>query len=357
MRKAIIGVGFATTALVVGLFLNANIGVVRATSEQGKPEGTVHCEGYSEKSISGTGDRVEYTAPEGKVVTDVCVKRGNTHTPWFTNSNPGGCYEVVGINGNSIVVTRNKSGNQKQKCKDISHIDVKYEDTVTKSSFNLTSMCKVDESTGQMRVRNNSGEEQPFKLYKVGGGFSLEGVAPVGDTLYEVPWTNSSNTYKLEIGGYTYTKSIGNNDVCVVEETEEPVDEPVEEEKSTPAKTHSFSAPAPASAPQCSAVAPTKEAANPHVYRNGDTAVVKWFPSEGSHAHIYYKEGSSSQWQHAVRDIANSGYFEINGLGSKDWDFAVQQANDCAAGPISPVIIDGDAMGQLFVATPGLYVQ
>ncbi len=111
------------------------------------------------------------------------------------------------------------------------------------------------------------------------------------------------------------------------------------------------------SAPQCSATPVVKEAANPHVYRNGDTAIVKWFPSEGGNAHIYYKEHGAGAWQHSVRDISNSGYFEIKGLGTKDWDFAVQQANGCAAGPMSAVIEDGNGKWVLFTPTNGLYVN
>lgn len=132
------------------------------------------------------------------------------------------------------------------------------------------------------------------------------------------------------------------------EPSPEPTVEPKKEATPTPRVSHRFSRPAPAKAPTCDEVDPTKEPANPHLYRNGDQAIIKWHPTEGRNAHIYYKEGSASYWQHAVRDIENTGYFIIIGLGNKDWDFAIQQANGCAAGPMSSVIFDDVAYGVLF---------
>lgn len=95
------------------------------------------------------------------------------------------------------------------------------------------------------------------------------------------------------------------------------------------------------SAPQCEAVAPTKEMANFHVYRNGDDAILKWFPTEGSQANIYYRQNSSANWQYSLTGTENDGYVEIHGLGNLDITFAGQQANGCAGGPMTNAVIDG----------------
>jgi hypothetical protein len=94
-------------------------------------------------------------------------------------------------------------------------------------------------------------------------------------------------------------------------------------------------------APTCGDVAPTKTGANFHIYRNGDQAIAKWFPTEGNKAHIYYKQVGAQDWQYSKRDIDNTGYTEINGLGVLDITFALQQANGCAGGPLTIPVIDG----------------
>jgi hypothetical protein len=94
-------------------------------------------------------------------------------------------------------------------------------------------------------------------------------------------------------------------------------------------------------APQCTATRPVLEALNFHILRNGDTAIAKWMPTNGNKANIYYKLVTSDSWEHAVRDIDNNGYFVINGLGNRDWTFALQQSNDCAGGLMSQYVVDG----------------
>jgi hypothetical protein len=70
---------------------------------------------------------------------------------------------------------------------------------------------------------------------------------------------------------------------------------------------------------------------NPHVYRNGDCALVKWWPKQGDKANIYWRENSSSGWQHALANISNTGYREICGLETQSFTFGVQSVNGCAA--------------------------
>ena len=78
-------------------------------------------------------------------------------------------------------------------------------------------MCRPTTLTGSMRVRNQSTIDAAYVLYRVGGVESYSGTALAGtDTIIEVPWYSSSNTWKLEIMGYTITKAIGNNGWCEV---------------------------------------------------------------------------------------------------------------------------------------------
>jgi hypothetical protein len=83
-----------------------------------------------------------------------------------------------------------------------------------RSAFNLTSMCRLYEDMGQMRVRNQSDSPQAFKLWLYKGDFTLEETAPVGDSLWPVPWSKPNNTYLLNIAGYEFVKAIGKNPLC-----------------------------------------------------------------------------------------------------------------------------------------------
>ena len=127
-------------------------------------------------------------------------------------------------------------------------------------------------------------------------------------------------------------------------ETPEPTPEPIPTEKACVG--HCGSAPTFAGSstnpPVCSAHDP-QAVDNPHVYRNGDTAIVKWYPKDGNKAHIYYKQVDSADWQYSVT-VENTGYAEIHGLGSMDISFAVQAVNDCSGGTsvLSKTIVDGD---------------
>lgn len=281
MKKIILGL---ILILGIGVFLFQTLPV---SADQ--PEGTIHCEDWNEKSIQGTDNEVEYTAPEGKVVSAVCVKRGNSHTPWFTNMNPGGCYLVTGIGTQSVTVTKNEVGNDEQNCKDISHIDIQWENAPEEE-------CEVDCEEEEETCPWN--EELP-----VDSDLCQEPEDPEEPQEPEIPWPQPQ----------------------------------------LPAPGH----PTP-SAPMCQDIAPVHAMANFHVYRNGDQAVIKWVPTEGSLAHVYYKLATSANWEHSVIGTDNDGYLEINGLGNRDWTFAGQQVNGCAAGPMSNQVVDGNGHWVLF---------
>jgi hypothetical protein len=70
---------------------------------------------------------------------------------------------------------------------------------------------------------------------------------------------------------------------------------------------------------------------NPHVYRNGESAIVKWYPKEGNKVNIYYRLNASSGWQYSVQ-VDNTGYFEIKGLDPQaGYTFGLQSVNGCSA--------------------------
>lgn len=90
--------------------------------------------------------------------------------------------------------------------------------------------------------------------------------------------------------------------------------------------------------PTCGNRPPLKAMDNFHVSRWPLMALVKWAPNEGDIAHIYYKESSAGGWQHSKSDIPNNGQTWIFLLVNPNYTFAGQQANGCAAGPLTPEV-------------------
>ena len=130
-----------------------------------------------------------------------------------------------------------------------------------------------------------------------------------------------------------------------VEPTPEPTIEPEPTVQPTPAPTGE---PAPGKpegctqncgVPACTDTAP-EPVVNPHVYRKGDVALVKWYPKQGDKVNIYWRLNSVGEWQHSIAGSPNDGYEEITGLGNLDWTFGVQSVQGCATdGVISASII------------------
>jgi len=132
-------------------------------------------------------------------------------------------------------------------------------------------------------------------------------------------------------------------DTCEPEVTPTPTNPPTREESKPEGCTHDCGVPA------CTDSVP-KEVANPHIYRKGDCAIVKWWPTEGNKANIYWKENSSGDWQHALAGVDNTGYREVCGLSNLDYTFGVQSVNGCAADGIVnasnlSVVVDGATNG------------
>lgn len=109
----------------------------------------------------------------------------------------------------------------------------------------------------------------------------------------------------------------------------------------------------PVGAPTCPDLSPVKAPANAHVVRNGTSATVNAFIPEGNKVQVYYRENSSSDWQHAVRDVpVTNGYVsvEVNNLDANlGYTFGIQAASGCAGGEtILAGIIDPPAYGKIF---------
>jgi len=97
-------------------------------------------------------------------------------------------------------------------------------------------------------------------------------------------------------------------------------------------------------APSCTEAIVSKEAINFHIFRKGDQAIAKWWATGGNKATIYYKQVGSPDWQYSLV-VDNTGYAEINGLGSLDITFALQQHNNCGTGTLTTPVIDGASEG------------
>lgn len=69
---------------------------------------------------------------------------------------------------------------------------------------------------------------------------------------------------------------------------------------------------------------------NPHVYRNGDCAIVKYWPSSDK-VNLYWKQNSSGDWQYSLANQPATGNHTICALGSMDVTFGVQSVSGCAA--------------------------
>lgn len=83
--------------------------------------------------------------------------------------------------------------------------------------------------------------------------------------------------------------------------------------------------------------------ANPHVFRAGEAATVKWWPTEADQVNLYYKEVGQANWTHAVGDLPNDGSYTIHGLNpTLGYVFGIQQKHGCGGGEtVVAVIVDG----------------
>ena len=99
-------------------------------------------------------------------------------------------------------------------------------------------------------------------------------------------------------------------------------------------------------APKCGVGDVSQAVVNPHVYRKGDVAIVRWWNTAGDKAIIYYKQVNSADWQYSLI-TPNTGSAEIKGLGTMDISFAVMQVDSCSGGVSvnAKTIVDGNTDG------------
>jgi len=69
---------------------------------------------------------------------------------------------------------------------------------------------------------------------------------------------------------------------------------------------------------------------NPHIYRSGDCAIVKYWPSSDK-VNIYWRLNSSSEWEHSLANQPATGNHEVCGLNGYDYTFGVQSVSGCTA--------------------------
>ena len=128
------------------------------------------------------------------------------------------------------------------------------------------------------------------------------------------------------------------------EPTPTPTPTPTEEPKKPEGCTQNCNPPAPV----CDAEAVVKEPANFHVYRKGDSAILKWVATGGNKVLAYWKHPDSPNWEHSTKSD-NTGYLEIHALGTADWTFGLEQVNDCSGGVLSVgrmiEVVDGNTHG------------
>ena len=110
------------TAINVPLFINS-----AGAHGNGSPDECM-VDSLAEIPNDGEAGTVNYTAPDGEVVTGLCIKSGSQqfggeqHSIMITSDGTydDGCYVVSGIGTQSVSVT------SQDNCQDISHLDIAY---------------------------------------------------------------------------------------------------------------------------------------------------------------------------------------------------------------------------------------
>ena len=124
--------------VLVGLMV-VGFALAAAAHGDGSPEA---CKTAQE--MTGGDDLMEYEAPDGYVVSGVCIKAGQLHTGPLGNG-AGACYTVAGVGTSEASVTR--TGQPGPDCQEISHVDVAIATTTTTSQGETTTTTIEDETT------------------------------------------------------------------------------------------------------------------------------------------------------------------------------------------------------------------
>lgn len=87
------------------------------------------CTDAQARDLTGSDNLVNFNAPTGHTVYEVCVKSSTTHFKFYSDGS-NGCYTISGIGSGSVSVER--TGPQDSSCQEISHVDV-YHGIITPS--------------------------------------------------------------------------------------------------------------------------------------------------------------------------------------------------------------------------------
>jgi hypothetical protein len=180
--------------------------------------------------IEGTQDAVTYEAPDGEIVTGVCIKTGESegHTGLITaDGEYFDCYTVSGIGTDSVTVTR--TGAAGPECQGISHIDVRTElagniiiekDDVSGSgqSFEFDSNYGANFFLADGQT-NDSGD-------LASGQYTVAELVPAGFDLTGIVCDDGNSTGDLTTATATVNLEAGETVTCVFTNDEEVTEEP-----------------------------------------------------------------------------------------------------------------------------------
>ncbi|MBA4493830.1 hypothetical protein ACFO25_15010 [Paenactinomyces guangxiensis] len=81
--------------------------------------------------------------------------------------------------------------------------------------YNLTSVCRPDDKTVQLRITNDSDQDENYTLSWKGGSEKFEGIVKAhGKAVQNVPWTSANDTWILDIAGQQVTTEVGDKPKC-----------------------------------------------------------------------------------------------------------------------------------------------
>lgn len=92
--------------------------------------------------------------------------------------------------------------------------EVQTETRWPRNNFNLTSLCRLADGSGQLMVTNNSLEPQSFVLRRMRDGYEISGMAPIGNTTHTVPYGLADDIWILYIANWDVPTTMGDQDYC-----------------------------------------------------------------------------------------------------------------------------------------------
>lgn len=95
--------------------------------------------------------------------------------------------------------------------------------TEAQTDFDLHAVCKPDEHHVRLAIRNDSAEDEKFKLKKKGDDSSVTGTAKAGEhTFVTVKWDSPEDTWILHIDDQWIKEKVDSPKACEKKPTEKP---------------------------------------------------------------------------------------------------------------------------------------